>query len=268
MKNRLIPLILAALMALTFTPAQAQVPDLDELVQLKVLPGWRLSNGNHMMGVQFTLAPGWKTYWRNPGDAGIPAEFNLTRSKNLSDFTMYWPVPKIYNDYGVRTIGYKGSVIFPLELAPRKSSAPINVRGSVNLGVCAEVCIPVDLNFTVSLPVDATTPDPQIGAALANQPAIAGNNFKCDARPSKTGIILNTSLRQPKLGEDEVLVIEVEGTDLWVAETTLLRKRAVVSGKTKIINVAGNGISFARDSVRLTLLSNGGAVQALGCAKG
>ncbi|EBA02610.1 hypothetical protein RB2150_10389 [Rhodobacterales bacterium HTCC2150] len=268
MKNHFLSIIFATAFALSFSPAQAQVPPVDELVQLKVLPGWRLANGNHMIGVELTLAEGWKTYWRNPGDAGIPPEFNLSRSKNLAGFATHWPTPNIYEDYGTMAIGYKDRVVFPIELSPRNESRAINLKGTLDLGVCAEVCIPVDLGFGIKLSASDDKVDPQISAALAKKPTRARNKFDCDVRPIKNGIMLETTLRQPKLGENEVLVLEVNGVDLWVASTELQRNGSRVTGKTKIINVAGNGVSFARDQVRLTLLSNNGAVESLGCAKG
>ena len=64
---------------------------LDEVVSASVLTGWRMENGHHMAALRITLAPGWKTYWRAPGEAGIPPRFDWTGSDNLSAVTVHWP---------------------------------------------------------------------------------------------------------------------------------------------------------------------------------
>lgn len=63
------------------------------LVELEILPGWELDNGNLIVGFHFALAPGWKTYWRAPGDGGIPPLFAWSGSKNVEGIRFHWPVP-------------------------------------------------------------------------------------------------------------------------------------------------------------------------------
>ena len=73
---------IAALAALLVLPAQAQVPD--SVAEIGIVPGWRDSDGRHVAGLSIRLAPGWKTYWRSPGEGGIPPVFNWSGSSNIS----------------------------------------------------------------------------------------------------------------------------------------------------------------------------------------
>ncbi|MCX8508161.1 MAG: protein-disulfide reductase DsbD family protein, partial [Rhodobacteraceae bacterium] len=82
MTYRLIPLLLSAVLALAAPLAQAQ-PVPDNLLKAEILPGWRTESGSQMAALRLTMAPGWKTYWRAPGDAGIPPRFDWTGSANL-----------------------------------------------------------------------------------------------------------------------------------------------------------------------------------------
>jgi DsbC/DsbD-like thiol-disulfide interchange protein len=69
----------------TASTAQAESPA--DMVQIRILPGWSRDDGSHMAALHLILAPGWKTYWRAPGDAGIPPMMDLEGSDNLSDIT-------------------------------------------------------------------------------------------------------------------------------------------------------------------------------------
>ena len=105
---RMITLIPCALLAL---PSASVALPLDKLAQVEVLPGWRAANGDHIAGLRITLAPGWKTYWRAPGDAGIPPIFSFTGSQNIQAVAPHWPVPEVFDSNGVQTIGYHDGVV-------------------------------------------------------------------------------------------------------------------------------------------------------------
>jgi hypothetical protein len=67
-------------------------------------------------GVEIRLAPGWKTYWRYPGDSGVPPRFDFAQSSNVKSVTLSWPSPRRFVDDGGQAIGYEGDVIFPLRI--------------------------------------------------------------------------------------------------------------------------------------------------------
>src|SRR3974377_968062 len=90
------------------------------------------SSGNVLRaGVEIRLAAGWKTYWRYPGDSGVPPAFDFSRSTNVGSITIRWPAPHRFTDEGGSSIGYKGDVVFPLEVIPRDPHSPVALRLSL-----------------------------------------------------------------------------------------------------------------------------------------
>lgn len=107
--------------------------------------------GEALIGVQIELEKGWKTYWQNPGDAGVPPQLDWGKSGNLEAVIARWPVPtRLPDPYGV-SIGYKGSVIVPVLLKPEQTGKPIDLDLEIEYGVCAEVCIPVTARLSLAL---------------------------------------------------------------------------------------------------------------------
>jgi DsbC/DsbD-like thiol-disulfide interchange protein len=93
-------------------------------------------------GVEMKLAPGWHTYWRYPGDSGVPPEFDFSGSDNLKSATVLYPAPKLHKDAGGETIGYDANVIFPVEVTPQDASKPVKLKLSVDYAVCENMCVP------------------------------------------------------------------------------------------------------------------------------
>ena len=65
-------------------------------------------------GLELRLKPGWKTYWRYPGDSGMPPQFKFDGSENVKSVDVLWPAPKRFAEAGGNAIGYSGHVILPL----------------------------------------------------------------------------------------------------------------------------------------------------------
>jgi DsbC/DsbD-like thiol-disulfide interchange protein len=102
-------------------------------------------------GVEIRLMPGWKTYWRYPGDSGIPPRFDFSGSQNVKSVTVRYPAPQRLTDESGTTIGYKRDVVFPLEIVPEDTSKPATVRLKVDYGVCAKICEPADARGELEL---------------------------------------------------------------------------------------------------------------------
>ena len=95
-------------------------------------------------GIEIRLDPGWKTYWRYPGDSGVPPRFSFIRSENLESVRLLWPAPKRFGGPGDTSIGYTGDVIFPLRVLPRDPDRPVLLRFDVDYAICENLCIPAD----------------------------------------------------------------------------------------------------------------------------
>jgi suppressor for copper-sensitivity B len=119
------------------------------------------------LGLQFRMQPGWKIYWRSPGDAGLPPVADWTGSDNVEAVSMQWPVPKRFEIFDIGTLGYEDAVVFPLTVTPIHSGAPIQLNGEIDFLVCAEICIPGHASVALDLP--SGTPDLASGAHLIDQ---------------------------------------------------------------------------------------------------
>src|SRR6056297_1475100 len=122
-----------------------------DLVEARILTGWRDADGRHVAALHLELQDGWKTYWRAPGDAGIPPRFDWSGSGNLARVALHWPAPKVFDSYGLRTVGYDGALVLPMELTPRRPGAPITLNARMELGICETICVPAELHLEANL---------------------------------------------------------------------------------------------------------------------
>ena len=103
-------------------------------------------------GVELKMQPGWKTYWRYPGDSGVPPVFDFGGSENIKSVTVLWPAPERFSDGSGYSIGYKDNVILPLRIIPRDDKKPVILRLRLEYAVCETLCVPakgkVELQLT------------------------------------------------------------------------------------------------------------------------
>lgn len=254
-----------ALLALMLPgPLFASPPE--TVVTLEVLPGWDTDSGTHMAGLRLTMAPGWKTYWRAPGEAGLPPLFDWSGSENLAGLRVHWPVPEIFDQEGMRSIGYYDSVVLPLEIAP-DGAGPIRLAGSIDLGVCKDVCVPARLEFVA----DLSRPGRRNGAivaALIDRPLQAGeaglSAVACRIVPTPEGFAVNATLDLPRVGQPENVVIETADPEAWVSEPETRREGETLHAEAEI----RGGSAIDRSGLRITVLGSGRAVEVQGCPAG
>src|SRR6188472_2247804 len=96
-------------------------------------------------GIAFQLQPGWKTYWRTPGDSGVPPRFDFSKSDNVEAVTVLWPAPMKFDDgAGGVSLGYKKQVVLPLRIVAKNADKPVTLRANISYAVCDKICIPVE----------------------------------------------------------------------------------------------------------------------------
>ena len=106
--------------------------------------------------VQIEMAPGWKTYWRHPGEAGgIPPQFTWTGSKNLRNVEVLYPAPKRLTDPIGDTVGYTDGVIFPVRIVAKQPDQPVDLNLFLRFGICKDICVPSEAKMRIELPVSA-----------------------------------------------------------------------------------------------------------------
>ncbi len=125
-------------------------------------------------GVELRLAPGWKTYWRFPGDSGVPPRFEFDQSENVKSVTVQWPAPRRFNDTEGTTIGYKDNVVFPLRIEAKDRSKPVTLRLKLEYAACEKLCIPVDAKADLVIEETSQAHDASVAAAEAAVPKPQG----------------------------------------------------------------------------------------------
>ena len=158
----------AAVTLAVASPAAAEDRFAD-VAEMEILDGGWTARGTYQAALRVRLAEGWKTYWRSPGDAGIPPQVSWKGSRNVGQVAFTWPTPQVFDTAGMRTIGYHDEMILPVEITPERPGAPLRLRGAMQLGVCKDVCIPSELAFD-HRPNPEATRNPVIAAALAARP--------------------------------------------------------------------------------------------------
>lgn len=135
--------VLCAIGLLAAGPAVSQsiVTTGESLAEVSMVAGRAEPDGARMAGLVIDITPGWKTYWRNPGAAGIPPRFDWSGSRNLGAVEVFWPRPFFFESFGLTTIGYSDQVVFPVRLVPEQPDQPIQVALDLSLGVCRDICV-------------------------------------------------------------------------------------------------------------------------------
>lgn len=124
-------------------------------------------------GLDLALVDGWKTYWRSPGEVGIPPQVDWSRSENVADIEMQWPAPERFTAFGIENFGYSGAVVLPLKITLKEPGKPVLLAGEVKLLVCSDVCVPQSFELVLPLPqgaaIDSTSAG-RISTFLARVP--------------------------------------------------------------------------------------------------
>jgi len=201
----------AALLATSLTAAasaeDASPWQKDGHSAVRLLAGSR-SGAVLLGGVAFQLQPGWKTYWRTPGDSGVPPRFDFSKSDNVEAVTVLWPAPKKFDDgAGGVSLGYHDQIVLPLRIVAKNVDKPVTLRAEINYAVCEKLCIPVDARAELAFNSVASTEDSALFAALDTVP-----------KPANVGDPNPLTIRDVKReGKDQVLIDVVTPDDRAVS---------------------------------------------------
>src|SRR5262245_58737840 len=121
-------------------------------------------------GVEIRLKSGWHTYWRYPGDAGVPPRFDFTGSQNVKAVDVLWPAPQPIPEHDLVTIGYTGDVIVPLAVVPENSAKPVTLRLKLDYAVCEALCVPGEGKAELVLTGGSSSHEAALAAAEARVP--------------------------------------------------------------------------------------------------
>ena len=121
-------------------------------------------------GIEIKMQPGWHTYWRYPGDSGVPPRFSFAGSDNLASATVLFPAPHAFTDEAGTTIGYKGNVILPVSVVPRQKDKPVTLRAKIDYAVCEKLCVPAEARLELTLDRTSGADNAALAAAEARVP--------------------------------------------------------------------------------------------------
>jgi DsbC/DsbD-like thiol-disulfide interchange protein len=121
-------------------------------------------------GIEIKMQPAWHTYWRYPGDSGVPPRFSFSGSDNVATVQVLFPAPHAFTDDVGTTIGYKGNLILPLRVFPRQKDKPVTLRGKIEYAVCDKLCVPVEAQVELTLAGAGGADNAALAAAEARVP--------------------------------------------------------------------------------------------------
>src|SRR5262245_7401743 len=126
-------------------------------------------------GLEFELQPGWKTYWRTPGDAGFPVTVDWSGSTNVATAEISWPAPHRFTLFGLETFGYSEAVLLPVSVRPQQPGQPVRLHGVVGYLVCAQICIPKKTELALDIPAGDAAPSEQAQLVARYQTQVPGD---------------------------------------------------------------------------------------------
>lgn len=223
-----------------------------------------MRDGTYLAGLEFLLDPGWHTYWRAPGEAGIPPQLDFGASINLGSAEVLYPVPERYSDGFSVSIVYHDGVVLPVKVVPLDPAEPVRLDISLFFGVCSDICVPGDarlsLELATSMPAD-TLAARLIGRDLQRVPGPADGEIAIGSvslGESGEALIIETATAD-KAADAELFAAGPEGSYLGVPE---LVSR---DGQRQIWSLPTRGLAVAPADrfLRLVLSNEGRGVERL-----
>ena len=209
------------------------------------------------LGLQVTLKPGWKIYWRSPGDAGLPTQLSLLPTAiSEQKLIMDYPLPVRFSLFGLDTYGYEKKVTFPVRLAGHSSGQPLDLQAYLNALVCSDICVPFDGPVAISIPAGPVRP-----SVYARD--IARASALVPRESSGLGLSVRSLIYdQPQTSlyvqlEDKDIVIDDIFVETEQSGLSFSRPVRIEDGLYKIsVSGAFKGVTFNQQNLRLTIQAN------------
>lgn len=244
----------------------------DAVRDIRLVPGWTEPDGTYIAALSIALQPGWKTYWRSPGEGGIPPLFDWSGSQNLSAVEVVWPTPQVFETYGMRSVGYENQVVFPLIMTP-SGDGPIAADLLLSIGVCLDVCIPAEAQLSVHLPVTEVHNAAAITQIIADGPALAHDagltNAQCNFDMLPDGalsIAANLTFDgTPPRGTVTVFEIASLAGDIWIGPSETQANATGLMATARVDYFGDGAFSVERDDIRISLITPTRVFEQTGC---
>lgn len=258
MKN-ILGCLISALLTLTGTAALAASTDWQEVMggAVRLITSGPLENGTYLAGVEFMLDDGWHTYWRYPGEAGIPPQLDFSASENVGNIEVLYPAPELYDDGFSTSIVYHHGIVLPVKITPEDLNSDVSLSLSMFFGVCSDVCVPGDTTFDLRLAPDSE-PDSHSMSLIerdldrvplsATTEAPFVRNLEVIEAEAKPALLISANLASTG-GDDATLFAEgPEGSYIGVPRLTDR------TGNTATWTLRLNGLAHDNGQSQLTLV--------------
>jgi DsbC/DsbD-like thiol-disulfide interchange protein len=213
-------------------------------------------------GIQIRLGEGWKTYWRHPGDAGVPPHLDWSGSSNLASATVLFPAPRRFMQAGLASIGYKGDVILPVAVTPIDPAKPVSLVLALEYGICKDICMPVEARLAVALEPGAEGDGRLIEPFLAVVPAAPADDLPSVKRvgviEGAPGPRLVVEARYPRGTAGADLLVESEDGRLLPLPAIAAKNGSIVRFEARLAGPA-DAVALRGRTLRLTLLGEQGS---------
>ena len=195
------------------------------VASVDLLAGWREPDGSRVAALEIVLAPGWHTYWRVPGAAGIPPRFDWSGSDNLASVAYEWPRPEVFERYGLRATASTTPWYCRCGSTRTTRRRRSTSRSTLDFGVCDDICVPAAAELAARLAPDAPEEGrARIEAALAERPlsaaeaGVAGGDLRPRAeRPDGYELTAEVTFAAAP-APSTVAVLEPGQPGLWIGE--------------------------------------------------
>lgn len=256
---------LVVFVACAFSPARAAMTEWVEVHggAVRLISSGPLEDGHYLAGLEFLMEPGWHTYWRYAGEAGIPPQISVTASENVTELDILYPVPERYNDGFTESIVYHDGIVLPFKVTPARTEEGARLEIEVFFGICKDICVPGEAVLSLDFQPDdgrdalasrlierdlATVPSAQPGDGLEiNSVTFDGGEF----------IIVETHVSGD--AEADLFAAGPEGSFIG------LPKFVEKSGNKSVWRLSTKGLKRSEndDTLRLVLTSAGRAIEHL-----
>ncbi len=167
---------------------------------MRLIAGGQQADGSYLAGLMVRIRPGWKMYWRSPGEAGVPPFFDWSGSDNLQQAQVRWPLPMRFTLYDLQTYGYHDEVILPVYVRPRRSDAPVSLQLKADLAICSEICVPISFSDRLRL-----QPGQAVEGIIRDYVARVPRLVDAQALPVRARIV--------EKAQASILTVDIEGAE-------------------------------------------------------
>lgn len=237
---------------------------------VRLVPGAASPDGAFRAGVEIRLDPGWKTYWRNPGDSGIPPRFDWSGSRNLQSVEVAFPAPVAFTDPAGSSIGYKEDVVFPLTVRPADKASPVHLSLKLDFAVCETICVPAEARADITLEPGRSGP-----ASLSARIEASATRVPLPELVGASGPLSVVAIQLKRETTPPLVTIEVrsadvpslfvEGPEDWFLPLPEPTAMAPLSGGTHVFALPLKGLPkgamIAGTPLTFTLVGADGAVE-------